>query len=132
MQLVLFARVDLASIRVGRGGLLFGVDETHFTPGEDDRRSPFFLSVGSALRDKNGAFIIRALALEGTNRGPWSGSPTWLTSIMFTELKELARNMGVTSLDVRRNVSDRELFSSTGPLAYFCMLRGWSLSVSLH
>ncbi len=98
----------LRAYGVGSEVCYLGVDETHFTPGGGGSRSSFFLSVGSALREKNGAFIIRALGLRRDKSWPLVWVANMADEHYVQELKELAWNMGVT-LDVRRNVSDREL-----------------------
>ena len=79
-----------------------------FTPGEHDRRQPFFLSVGTAAWEKNGAFIIRALARRTDKSWPLVWVANMADDDYVTEMKTLAQ-AGDIELDVRHNVSEREL-----------------------
>ena len=85
-----------------------GVDQLRFTPGEHDRRQPFFLSVGTAAWEKNGTFIIRALARRTDKSWPLVWVANMADDDYVTEMKTLAQ-AGDIELDVRHNVSEREL-----------------------
>ena len=85
-----------------------GVDETHFMPGANDQRLPFFLSVGRAAQDKNPAFVIRALALREDRSWPLVWVANMADEHYVSELQQLANDLGVT-LDIRRDIGDREL-----------------------
>ena len=85
-----------------------GLDETHFTPDENAHRRPFFLSVGGAALEKNAAFVIRALGLREDKSWPLVWVANMADDGYVSELQELANAVGIT-LDLRRDVSDREL-----------------------
>lgn len=107
-----------------------GVDETHFMPAENGERLPFFLSVGRAAPDKNAAFIIRALGLREDRSWPLVWVANMVDEGYASELQELANAVGIT-LDLRRDVSDRELvqlYRTAGLFVYTPRLEPFGLA----
>ena len=109
-----------------------GVDVASFSPPRGDRQaSPFFLTVGAGVSEKNVDFIVRALGLRRDKSIPLVWVANTYNAEYVTSVRCLAERLGVIVSSA--TTWKRPNFGGcTAVRLYFCMRRDLSPSVWHH